>query len=208
MTEVEAAPPPATSLAVWDVPSAVGAGERFAVKVGVKSADGCALGGNAVAVRDGRGAVAATGTLGEAPWPGTEALYWTEIRLQAPATPGAAAFVARFDGGGANPPHGDGSAAFDVTVVEAAEHTLTVTVTDKDTTAPLADAHVRLGAFRAITGASGTAALRLAKGRYTLVVWKAGYEMPSAPLEITADTAFQVEMPPVVEENPDARWKM
>ena len=56
-----------------------------------------------------------------------------------------------------------------------AEHTLTVTVAAGG--APLADALVRLGPYRAPTDASGTAKVRLAKGHYELVVWKTGYEM-------------------------------
>ncbi len=60
------------------------AGETFSIKVGAKSASGRALAGvSRSATRSG--AVVASGTLGEAPWPETEALYWTALDVPAPA---------------------------------------------------------------------------------------------------------------------------
>ena len=55
------------------------------------------LGGGRVEVRDGGGAVVASALLGDAPWPGSEALYWAEIALQAPAAPGPLALTAHFE---------------------------------------------------------------------------------------------------------------
>ena len=69
----------ATSLAAWDVPSPVVAGEKFSVKVGAKCTACCALNGQRVELRDEKGGVLAAGPLGEAVWPGTEGLYWTEL---------------------------------------------------------------------------------------------------------------------------------
>ena len=60
------------------------AGEKFAIKVGAKSSSGRALAGGRVEVSDAQGAVVASATLGDAPWPGTEALYWTALEVPAP----------------------------------------------------------------------------------------------------------------------------
>src|SRR3954470_11760706 len=84
-----------TSLAVWDIPTPA-AGERFCIKVGAKSSAGSAFGGRPVEVLDGE-AVVAIGRLGDTPWPGTDALFWAEIELQAPDQPGFMAFSVRFD---------------------------------------------------------------------------------------------------------------
>jgi hypothetical protein len=46
----------------------------------------------------------------------------------------------------------------------------------------------------------------LAKGRYELVVWKAGYDIDPVPLAIDADTAIDVEARPLPQNDPDAVW--
>ncbi|MBX9828657.1 MAG: carboxypeptidase-like regulatory domain-containing protein [Xanthobacteraceae bacterium] len=191
------------SLAVWDVPVGVPAGETFSVKAGVKSSGGVPLGGGRIAVHDGAGAVLAQGLLGDAPWPDSEALYWTEIALQAPAEPGTLTLTARFDGN-ADELHETASSAFSIHVVARAEHTLTVTV--EASGAPLADAVVRLGPYRAPTDAAGVARVRLAKGPYELVVWKTGYAMAATPIVVEADAAIAVATQPVMEEDADAVW--
>ena len=191
------------SLAVWDVPAAAPAGETFSVKAGVKSSGGVPLGGGRIELCDSTGTVLAAGQLGDTPWPGSEALHWTEIALAAPDAPGTLTLTAHFDSN-ANEPHETASSGFSVNVVACAEHTLTVTVEAQG--APLADAVVRLGPYRAPTDASGTAKVRLAKGQYDLVVWKTGYEMTATPIAVEADAAIAVATQPVPEENPDAVW--
>ena len=84
-----------TSLAVWDSGRDC-RGDRFAVKVGAKSSAGCTLAGRRIEVFDGN-AVVASGRFGDTPWPGTSALFWTEVELRAPATPGAVTLTVRFD---------------------------------------------------------------------------------------------------------------
>ena len=59
-------------------------------------------------------------------------------------------------------------------VVARPDHTLTVKVASGGV--PIEEAIIRLGPYRATTDASGQAAIKLAKGRYELVVWKAGYD--------------------------------
>ena len=96
-------PPPApaphpTSVAVWGVPSPVVAGRPFTATVGVKCASCCRLSGMPVVVRDAAGAVAGEGRLGEAPSPGTRALYASEVSLVAPDDQGVHAWTADFAG--------------------------------------------------------------------------------------------------------------
>jgi hypothetical protein len=196
------AKPHETSLAVWDIPT-VAAGERFSVKVGVKSAAGCALGGGRIDVLDGE-AVAGSGRLGGEPWPETDALYWATVELRAPATPGPVTLAVRFDAAGLDEPHDGAVSFFSVPVVAAPDHTLTVAVAAGGV--PVEEATVRLGPYRAITDAAGRAAVKLAKGRYELVVWKAGYDTDPVPLAVEADAAVHVEARPLPEVNPDAVW--
>jgi hypothetical protein len=191
-----------TSLAVWDIPTPA-AGERFSIKVGAKSSAGCALGARRVQVLDG-GEIVAAGHLGDAPWPGTDALFWAEVELRAPDQPGLVTLAVRFDAAALDEPHEGASAAFNVSVIAKPEHMLTVKVVANGV--PVEDAIIRLGPARATTDASGTAAVKLAKGRYELVVWKAGYDVPATPLTIDADAFVQIDARAVAEPDPDAVW--
>jgi hypothetical protein len=190
------------SLAVWDIPTPV-VGERFFLKVGAKSSAGCALGARRIEVLDGDAVVAAA-HLGEAPWPGTDALFWAEVELRAPDKPGLVTFSVRFDPAELDEPHEGAASPFNVSVVAKPEHTLTVKVVSDGV--PVGEAIVRLGPTRASTDASGVAAVRLAKGRYELVVWKAGYDAPATPLTIDADAFVQIDARAAPDADPDAVW--
>jgi hypothetical protein len=191
-----------TSLAVWDIPTPA-AGELFSIKVGAKSSIGCALGAQRIEVLDGE-AVVATAHLGDAPWPGTDALFWAEVELQAPDKPVLITLAVRFDVAELDEPHEGASSPFKVSVVAKPEHTLTVKVVADGV--PVEDAIVRLGPVRGTTDASGMAAVKLAKGRYELVIWKAGYDAPVTPLTIDADAFAQIDVRAVPQADPDAVW--
>ena len=197
-----------TSLAVWAIPDAAVSGAPFTIYAGVKCADGCALRGQRISIIDANGAALASGQVGDTPWTGTSALYWAELTLPAPPHKGLVTLCALVEAA-ANPLAHDGaSSSFTVAIVKAPEHTLTVKVIAKDTAVPIAEADIRLGAYRTTTGPSGLAEVRIAGGAYELHVWKAGYEAPATALDIRADTFVQIEAVAVPEEDPDARWKM
>jgi hypothetical protein len=200
--------PHLTSLAVWDIPSPVVTGEKFAIKVGAKSSAEAALGGGRIDICDEAGIVLAQGCLSLAPLSGTSALYWAELELSAPATPGMHAWSARFAPDDLSLEHGAASYRFDVVVVPPAEHRLIVRVIERETAIPIADAQLRLGAYRAVTDASGRAEIAIPKGSYNLTVWKVGYEAPQTSVEVNADVTVEVAVSPVPEENPDAAWMM
>jgi hypothetical protein len=197
----------ATSLAVWDVPATAVAGERFTVKIGVKSSTDSDLRGHAVAIHDASGATVGKGQLGRTPWPGTSALYWADVPLPAPDSQGIATLTARFSAAGLMPPHTDASAQISLAVVRAPDHTLTVKVVETDGAKPIAGVEIRLGAYRAVTDASGMAVLRVCKGDYQLHIWKVGYEAPPTTVTVASDTAIQVDAVVLPEENADRAWK-
>jgi hypothetical protein len=200
--------PHATSLAVWAVPAPVVMGERFRIKVGAKSSAACALAGRKILISDPAGVVIGEGNLGEAPWPGTSALYWTEVELAAPAREGLFWCVASFAAHEVETPHEGTSSRFSVAVVRPPEHRLTVKVLEKDTHAPVEDAQVRLGPYGAATDPSGQAEVAMPKGTFDLTVWKVGYEAPSLTVEVQDDVTIRVEAVIVPPENPDAAWLM
>src|SRR5262249_33636664 len=155
-----------TSLAIWDVPSAVAAGECLTVRVGARRAAGWALSGCAVEGLARAGAALASGRRGGLPWPGPAALFWTELELCAPLAPGLATFAARLDPAGLQPPHRSASLPFSMAVVAPPEHTLIVTVAANG--APIEEAYIRLGPLRAMTDSACRAAIELANGRFEL----------------------------------------
>jgi hypothetical protein len=200
--------PHATSLAVWAVPSPVVMGERFTIKVGAKSSGACVLAGRKILVSDPAGAVIGEGKLGEAPWPGTHALYWTEVELAAPAREGLFWCAASFAADVVESPHEGTSSRFSVAIVRPPEHRLTVKVLEKDTHAPIEDAQVRLGPYGAATDPSGQAEVAMPKGTFDLTVWKVGYEAPSLTVEVQDDVTIRIEAVIVPPEDPDAAWLM
>jgi hypothetical protein len=197
-----------TSLAVWAIPSPVVTGQRFAIKVGAKSTTGCDLAGRRVAVRDEAGTVLASDVLGGTPWPGTSALYWCELTLVAPAEAGMFSWSVTFDAADLAVPHQGASSRFSIAIVSPPEHRLTVKVVEQATAAPIGNAHVRLGAYRAATGESGLAELMMPKGSYDLDIWKSGYEAPTTAIAIDADLTVEIAVAVVPEDNPDAAWLM
>ena len=198
---------PRVSLAVWDIPPTVVAGERFTIKAGAKSSAACDLRGRRIEACDASGAVIASGELGVAPWPGTEALYWTELSLPAPAQCGMTAMSVHFHGAGLAPAHRDASSRFTTVAVPAPEHTVTIELVEQETGSAIADAEIRFGAHRATTKASGRAELRLAKGDYDLRIWKVGYDAPPRPVAVAGDALVEVRAAIVPEENADRAWK-
>jgi len=110
----------------------------------------------------------------------------------------------RFDAGDLDEPHRDASSPFNVSVVARPDHTLTVKVASGGM--PIEEACIRLGPYRATTDGSGQAAIKLAAGRYELVVWKAGFDMEPVPLAIHADASVDVEARALPQDDPDAVW--
>lgn len=194
--------PTDASLAVWDVPLPVVAGEQFSVKVGATSATGNALTGSRVEVSHGSGATVASGVLGSSPWPGTEALHWVALDVPAPAAPCVAEYTVRLVA------HGGTAATtrFSVAVAGRPQHTLIVTVTEQNTAEALSDVEIRLGPFHARTDQYGRAQIRLCRGDYRLELWRTAHIAPPQPISIAGDTTIALTMVHVPEEHPDARW--
>jgi hypothetical protein len=180
------------SLAVWDVPMPVVAGESFSIKVGAKSASS-----RRIEVRDGNGAVIASATLGEAAWPQTEGLYWTALELPAPEQIGVARYSVRCDGA---------ETWFSVVAAAKPDCKLTVQVTERDAKTALGDVEIRIGPFHARTDKDGRAELLVCRGTYQLRLWRNAHIAQPQPIAIDGDGRVELTMVHVPEEHPDARW--
>lgn len=197
-----------TSLAVWDVPSPVEVKARFRFKVGAKCSACCPLQGHRIEVCDETGAVVARGRLGEADWADAEGLFWAELVVNAPATPGLATFTVAFPADEQEPAaHRGASTSFSLMLVEQARHAASIVVLEKSAGAPVADVQVRLGFHRAATDEQGAVAFRVAPGEHRLVLWKAGYAAPEQLITIDDDMNLIVEAEALPPKDPYARWQ-
>jgi hypothetical protein len=186
--------PHQTSLAVWSVPSPVRMADRFAITVGAKSSGACALSGAKIEVRDETGAPVGQGILGDRPWPGTDALYWTEIVLAGPSQEGQQCWSVAFAATDLELPHLGSSAEFSFTAVKPPEHRVAVAVTEREVATPVEASQIALGPYRAATDKTGVAHIEVPGGIYDLAVWKSGFEPASRTVQIAADVSVQLEL--------------
>ncbi len=186
--------PHPTDVNVWDVPSAIVAGGRFSIKVGIKCAFGCELTDGTFEVYDHEGTLVSTGTIGNDPWPGTTALFFGEVEFTAPDDEGIQSWEVRTRDWGNEMKHSGGTRAFRVNIVPSPDYVVTVEAIDKDKQTPIAGMHVVLHPFRAVTDERGVARLSVPKGEYNLHVSGLRYFPFSANVEATEDRLIKAEL--------------
>ena len=184
----------AVQLNVWDVPSATVAGERFRVSVGARCSAGCNLGGRELTLFDQNGSPVGTVKLGHDVWPGTEALYFAEVEARAPLAAGSHQWEAKFAGRDSEQPHATGSLPLMVRVVSAPDCEVTVKAIDRETQTPIAGARVVMHPYRAVTDGDGIARMRVAGGRYDILVSGSRYLPVRTSVEVTADVITTAQL--------------
>jgi hypothetical protein len=189
------------SVVVWDVPSAIERGSAFRIRVGVRCNAACAPDGWRVVIFDHDGERLAEVGLGDAPWPGTAALYHAEIELLAPEVEGLHAWsaVARphdgdADANDADVGHAEARADFNVRSMPRSDCTLKVVAIDRERRVPVAGARVVVHPYRAVTDKDGIALLRLPRGSYRLFVSGHDYFPYRADGEVQTDTTIEAEL--------------
>jgi hypothetical protein len=199
------------SVVAWDIPSAIVAGDRFRMKVGIKCSNECQLTNTHFGIYDHDGTQVATGTLPDERWPGTTGWYVAEVELEAPAGEGLYTWSVKgpltalgedpgLDGG---IPHVEGSISFGVRVVSHPECLVRVEAVDKESQTPLSGARVVMHPYKAVTDDRGVAEVRVAKGTYKLFVSQPRYLTFGLPVEVGADITARAELylEPVLERN-------
>jgi hypothetical protein len=206
--------PHTTSLVVWDIPSAVVAGERFNIKVGIKCSSECDLKNRNFEIYNHEGAQVASVTLSGNRWPGTD-LHFAELELEAPAAAKRKrdsaqpqgedlyTWSVKCAGVALGIPHDEGSVSFGIRVVAHPDCLVTVETIDRETQLPLSGARVVMHPYRAITDERGVAEVRVAKGEYKLFVSQTRYLTFALPVEVTANMTAKAELDvePVPERN-------
>jgi hypothetical protein len=198
--------PHATHVVVWETPPAVERGKRFTVRLGVTCSAKCRPTGWMAEVRDHDGEKLATTTLGDDPWPGTDALYHAEVALEAPDTEGLYTWKAAVLTGDADVTHTDGGVSFRVRVVSTPACLLTVVALDAKSQNPVAGAQVVAHPYRAVTDARGVAQLQVPAGEYRLFVSGKRYIPFRFDGELQTDTTIRAELAPDVELSDADIW--
>lgn len=187
----------ACSVAVWDLPSGVPPGRAFQAKIGVRCRRGCRLAEGAVEVRDEAGDRLVGATLGDTPWAGTEALFWTEMELTAPAADGVHTLTAAFRAADLPLPHEDATTSFTLRTESQRTHRTTFTVVNRSTGAPVARVEVRCGPYASSTDEDGVAEVMLPAGRFEASIRKDGFTAEPVSVAIPAPSLIPIEATPV-----------
>ena len=195
--------PHETSVAVWDLPTPVVIGETFSAKIGIRCSAECRLTGKLFEVRNQAGTRVGEGSLGEEPWPGTRALYWAEVLLDAPPNEGSFAWSAGPVATDLGSSHRKASAVLSFCTVGPPEHTVEVEVVRDDTGDPIDAVDVRMGIYRASTDERGLARFELPSGEFDLHAWKPGFVAAPATVEVIGDLQVRVEARYVPQTDPD-----
>ena len=160
-----------THIVVWDAPSTIECGEKFSIKLGVKCSSECRPDGWTLEVYDhDRKKLAKAALSDDACWPGTAALYYTEVDLTAPDTEGHYAWEAKAQVDGLDISHSECVVSFGVRVVATPECLLKVVAIDMQSQTPVQGAKVVVHPYKAFTDERGVAEVRVPEGEYRLFV--------------------------------------
>jgi hypothetical protein len=195
----------AANLNVWGLPSAIAAGERFSFKVGVKCSAACRMTGRPLSIFDHDGAQVGEASLLDEVWPGTSALYFAELEAQAPLAPGDYQWQVQAPGSDSGVPHTAGAFTFAVKVVRPPDHDVTIEAFDSEKQTAITGAHVLLHPYRAFTDETGVAKVKVAKGRYTLVVSGFNYIAYQNIIDVAGDVTTRAELTMEPEGHEDYR---
>ena len=195
--------PHETSVAVWGLPTPVVIGERFSAKIGIRCSAECRLTGKLFEVRNEAGTRVGEGSLGAEPWPGTQALYWAEVLLDAPPSEGSFTWSAGLVAADLGSSHRKASAVVSFCTVGPPEHTVAVEVVRDDTGDPIDKVEVRMGIYRASTDERGIARFELPSGKFDLIAWKSGFAADPATVKVIGDLEVRIEARYVPETDPD-----
>jgi hypothetical protein len=157
------------------------------MKVGAKCSAGCRLANHEIEIDDPNGGTIAHVRLGPEPLPGTTGLYWAEPDFRAPAQAGTHTWTVRCA-------HGNALSYFSFVTVSPPDHSVSIRIREKTTQAPVGDAEVRLGVYRATSDDRGVATLEVTGGEHSLTVWKLGYEHYSTAIDIRGTQTIDVEI--------------
>lgn len=184
--------PHTVSLAAWDVPSPLCTAASFYVKVGARCSAECHLAGSVVEVSDETGTRSAEGILGNTPWPGTQALYWTTVELPAPRREGFSSRSIVLVTTDMGLPHEGAPLTFSFWADKVAEHRVTITVVDDQTGGPVGGVEVRVGRYVSSTDEQGVATIVVPQGTFEVGIRRDGYGVQPFAVDVNDTLAMDI----------------
>lgn len=181
-------------LTVWDVPSAISAGESFSFKAGVKCSMGCSHAGRPLQLLDAGNNEVAALEVGPDTWRGTAGLFYAEISATAPKEPGTYQWQLYAPQWDAGMPHAEGTTSLTLQVVPAPEFSVTIEAVDREKQTPISGANVVMHPYRAVTDESGIARLRVARGSYRVMISGSKYVPVRTDVTLTGDWTSRAEL--------------
>jgi hypothetical protein len=152
------------------------------------------LTGRQLSVFDRDGAQAAPASLPDESWPRTSALYFAEVEANAPRTAGDYQWQVTLPEWDSGVLHAAGSFAFAAKIVNPTDHEVTVEEFDSGKRTPIKGAHVLLHPYRTFTDESGTANVKVARGRYKVFVSGFNYIAWENIIEVAGDVITRAEL--------------
>ena len=186
--------PHRTNLIAWEVPSVIGCGEIFNVKLGVKCSSGCQPIGWFFCVHNQDGIEQTNVLVGNDLYVGTDSLYYAACELKAPEETGLYNWVAKVKLEDSDNVHEESIAIFRVRVLPEPDCLLTVIAVDIETDVPIQGVQVLAHPYRAFTNDNGVAEVKVPKGAYTLFVSGKNYFPFRSSNKVTKDLTIRAEL--------------
>ena len=183
---------PAIRPSIWNLPSAIVAGERFGFTVGFASAPTREAAGWAFVLEDQDGTVLKTGVTDHDPLPGQAGIHGAEIELVAPSRPGRHVWRLRPAEPGGDGPHVPVAVDVHLNVVRPPDRLIRLRAVDAATGAPVARARVVAHPFRALTDAEGQAEIAVPSGSYRVFVSGLQYFPFRAEIDLETEEAVEI----------------
>ena len=186
--------PHRTNLIIWDVPSVIGSGETFNVKLGVKCSSGCQPTGWSFCVHNQDGIEQTNVLVGNDLYVGTDSLYYATCELKSPEETGLYNWGAKIKFEDSDNAHEESIANFRVRVLPEPDCLLTVIAVNIGTQVPIQGVQILAHPYRAFTNENGVAEVRIPKGAYELFVSGKNYFPFRSSNEVTKNLTIRAEL--------------
>ena len=194
------------SVMVWGINAAVAVGENFSITAGLRCCCGCPLRGRKLQIADQDGNVIQEVATYDHSYPGSEGVYFADVRLTAPPKEGDFVWRVLSAASEEDLSHSGTFSEIPICVAPPPECTVVIKAAGIEGKKPLARATVAMHPFRTQSDSAGIATLRIPKGKYRLLVSAPKHAAESREVDITADYSAEILLHEVPSQNAYSDW--